>query len=96
MTRHSADAILDEVRTMLADFHGRVYLDPIERDTRFFGDLGLASIDAVVMGETLEGRYGRKIPFGELMAELGRRTDRDLKIGELVDFLERHLDSGNV
>ena len=30
---------------------------------------GLASIDAVVLGETLESRYGRKLPFHELMAE---------------------------
>ena len=27
---------------------------------------------------------------GELMAELGRRDDRDLTIGELVDFLVAH------
>jgi acyl carrier protein len=60
-------------------------------ETRFFADLGLASIDAVVLGETLEGLYGRPLPFGELMAELGRRTDRDLQIGELVAFLRRSL-----
>jgi acyl carrier protein len=92
MSGPTADEILDDIRAILADFHGRVYLDSIERQTRFFADLGLASIDAVVLGETLEGHYGRTLPFGELMADLGRRPDRDLKIGELVDFLERHLD----
>lgn len=93
MSKRTEDEVLDDVRAILADFHGRVYLDPIDRPTRFFADLGLASIDAVVLGETLEGRYGQSLPFGSLLADLGRRADRDLKIGELVDFLVRHLDS---
>jgi acyl carrier protein len=54
-------------------------------------DLGLASIDAVVLGEALVQHYRRPIPFKELMAEIGRRTERDLSIGELVTFLEAHL-----
>ena len=57
------------------------------RDTRFFADLGLASIDAVVLSEAIQEHYGRPLPFDELMAEIGRRTDRDLSIGELVAFL---------
>ena len=87
----SPDAILEDLGQLLRDFHGREYSGPIGRETRFFADLGLASIDAVVLGETLENRYGRTLPFGDLMAELGQRTDRDLKIGELADFLHRHL-----
>jgi acyl carrier protein len=96
MSQPSADAILDDIRAILADFHGRAYLDPIDRETRFFADLGLASIDAVVLGEMLEARYGRSLPFGALLAELGKRTNRDLNIGELVDFLDRHLNAGSV
>jgi acyl carrier protein len=91
MKDDSPDAFLDVLGELLRDFHGREYLGRIDRETRFFADLGLASIDAVVLGEALESRYGRKLPFGELMAELGQRTDRDLKIGELADFLRRHL-----
>ena len=37
-----------------ANFHGREYSGPIGPETRFFADLGLASIDAVVLGETLQ------------------------------------------
>ena len=63
---------------------------PIDRETRFFADLGLASIDAVVLGEMLQEHYGRPLPFGELMAELGRREDRDLtRSGELAGFPRR-------
>ena len=64
---------------------------PIEPETRFFADLGLASIDAVVLGEAIQQHYGRPLPFGELMADLGRR-DRarpgDRRAGRLPP---RHL-----
>ena len=90
MTESSSE-ILAEVARILSDFQGREYSGAIDRETRFFADLGLASIDAVVLGETLQEHYGRPLPFGELMAELGRRTDRDLSIGELADFLSRNL-----
>ena len=43
----------------------------------------------MVLGESLQNFYGRSLPFGDLMAELGRRDDRDLKVGELVGFLRR-------
>ena len=87
----SEPAILATLGRMLADFQGREYSGPIERETLFFADLGLASIDAVVLGEELQIHYGQPIPFGEMMAELGQREDRDLQIGELSSFLARHL-----
>ncbi|HZW33743.1 MAG TPA: acyl carrier protein [Isosphaeraceae bacterium] len=65
----------------------------IDEDTRFFADLGLASIDAVVLSEALQQHYDRSLPFHELMAEIGRRTERDLSMGELVTFLGQHLGS---
>ena len=83
--------ILDDLARVLSDFQGREYSDAISPETRFFSDLGLASIDAVVLGETLQARYGRTLPFGELMADLGRRENRDLSMGELAAFLARHL-----
>jgi acyl carrier protein len=80
-----------DLREVLAGFNGRDYSGTIGRETRFFADLGLASIDAVVLGETLQARYGRPLPFGELLADLGRRTERDMTLGEMADFLHRHL-----
>lgn len=84
-------AILADLARILSDFQGREYSGAIGRETRFFADLGLASIDAVVLGEMLQEHYGRPLPFGELMAGMGRREDRDLSIGDLADFLTRHL-----
>src|SRR4051812_26757991 len=86
--------ILADVAAILASFNGREYSGTIGPETRFFADLGLASIDAVVLGEALEAHYGRPLPFGELMADLGRRTERDMNLGEMAEFLHRHLASG--
>lgn len=87
----TAADLLADLAAILADFQGREYSDVIDRKTRFFGDLGFASIDAVVLGEALEKRYGRRLPFNQLLAELGQRQAEDLEVGELVDFLVRHL-----
>jgi acyl carrier protein len=89
-SRPTRDEILEDVAEILAGFHGDDP-DTIGPATRFFADLGLASIDAVVLGEALQLHYGRPLPFGELMAELGRRTERDMSVGEVADFLHRHL-----
>ena len=83
--------ILRDVSSVLADHLGVAPTTAIDESTRFFADLGLASIDAVVLGEAIQQHYGRPLPFDELMAEIGRRTDRDLSIGELVAFLNKHL-----
>lgn len=91
MSELTSARILGDLEEILRDFHGREYSGAFGLETRFFADLGLASIDAVVLGEMLEGRYGQRLPFGDLMATLGSREDRDLKIGEFVEFLETHL-----
>lgn len=85
------EKIWSDIEGVLRNFHGREYSGRIGPETRFFADLGLASIDAVVLGETLQQLYGRTLPFGELMADLGRRDDRDMNLGELAEFLGRHL-----
>jgi len=59
--------------------------------TRVFNDLGLASIDLVVLGERLEEFYGRRLPFGPFLAELRKRGADDLELSELVIFLLRHI-----
>lgn len=83
--------ILDVLAETLANFHGREYGGEIGPETRFFGDLGLASIDAVVLGENLQDRFGRPLPFGELMADLGSRADRDVTVGELAEFIDHQF-----
>jgi acyl carrier protein len=91
MTAPSRSEILHDVAAILADRLGVASSTAIDEDTRFFADLGLASIDAVVLSEAIQQHYGRALPFNDLMAEIGRRTERDLSIGELVVFLHDHL-----
>ncbi len=83
--------ILDDLVAILSDQIGVGFSSSIDENTRLFADLGLASIDAVVMSETLQKHYDRPLPFRELMAEIGRKTQRDLSIGELIAFLTAHL-----
>jgi len=85
------DQILNDVAGILRNFNGREYSGVIGPDTWFFSDLGLASIDAVVLGEALEEHYGRNLPFHVFMADLGRRAVRDVSVGELVTFLHPYL-----
>jgi acyl carrier protein len=91
MAIHSKADILKDVAAILSD---RLAVSPstrIDEDTRFFSDLGLASIDAVVLSEAIQEHYGQLLPFNELMAEIGRRTERDLSIGELITFISNNL-----
>lgn len=83
--------ILDELRRVFRDGLNVDPIEPITTETKFFADLGLASIDAVVLGEELQKHYGRKLPFNEMLAELGAREERDMTIGELVEFLRASL-----
>jgi acyl carrier protein len=90
----SREQILNDLAGILRSFHGREYSGAIGPHTCFFGDLGLGSIDAVVLGETLEEHYGRQLPFGRFMADLGRRAVRDIELADLVAFLHQHLNQG--
>ena len=60
----SRTEILDDVTAILAEqTWGSRPRAAIDEDTRFFADLGLASIDAVVLSEALQEHYGRPLPF---------------------------------
>jgi acyl carrier protein len=83
--------ILDDLALILERDLGVQYSTAIKEETRFFADLGLASIDAVVLSERLREHYRQPLPFDLLMAEIGRRMERDLSIGELVAFLAANL-----
>jgi acyl carrier protein len=83
--------ILDDIATILSDQLGVQSSGSIDVETRFFADLGLASIDAVVLSEAIQNHYQRPLPFNVLMAEIGQRTERDISIGELVAFVSDHL-----
>ena len=59
--------------------------------TRFIADLGLESLEIVVLGTMIQHQYGR-LPFAEYLEELGQRPveERDVTVAELVAFICEH------
>jgi acyl carrier protein len=79
------DDILELMRTLAGDWEYEGELTP---DTRMLADLGLESLDLVVLGTSIQRRHGR-LPFAEFLAEIGERPPeaRDVSIQELVAFV---------
>lgn len=63
----------------------------ISRETMLFADLNLESIDLVMLNEMIETKYEMSFPFQDFMAELGRQNQRDISMGQFVDFIDNHL-----
>ena len=95
MGTKTADEILGDLSTLLSDFQGREYSGEIGPSTLFFEDLGFASIDAVVLGETLETMYQQKIPFNKFLISLRQQQVQDIEVGRLAEFLSEHLASSS-
>lgn len=88
----SAEQLYADLATVVATaFPDRDVSVPIGPDTRVFADIGLASIELVVLGERLEQFYGRKLPYGPFLAGLRNRGADDLALGELVAFLQTYV-----
>jgi acyl carrier protein len=66
----------------------------IGADTLLMNDLTFESIDVVMLIVAIEERFEKTgMPFEELLMVDGRYVD-DLRVSELVGFLEKHLKSG--
>ena len=88
--RTTDDILADLAAVVRRTFADRDFPDEVTAGTRVFADLGLASIDVVVLAEKLEAHYGRKLPFGAFLKGLRDRGAEDLEVGELVAFLHQH------
>lgn len=87
----SRETIVRELAQMLRGFEGREYGGEIGPETLFFAELGMNSIDAVVLGEKIEERYGKKFPFRQFLTGLRDRGAADLSVGALADFLLENM-----
>lgn len=84
--------VLDGVLEMLSELSGDWEYDgEITADTYFLADLGLESLDIVVLGTLIQQRYGR-LPFPQYLEELGQRPveERDVNVAEVVAFVCEH------
>jgi acyl carrier protein len=87
----TAETILHDLAAVVgATFPDRDF-PPVDLDSRAFADLGLASIDLVVLAERLEQHYGRKLPFGVFLKSLRDRGADDVSLGDLVAFLQQSI-----
>jgi acyl carrier protein len=67
------------------------YTGEIGPQTRFVADLGLESLEIVVLSTMIQQRYGR-LPFPQFFDEIGRRPvdERDLTVAEVAAFVCEH------
>ena len=94
MNTFTQDSILGDVLALLKELaRDWEYSGEITPDTWLFADLGFESIDAVILASFVQKHYGRPFPFPQLLAEIGKREVKDLRISELVGFIYQHLNS---
>jgi acyl carrier protein len=92
MSGRTPDQIYSDLAAVLTSaFPDRDPPSDVGPGTRVFADLGMASIELVVLGERLEQHYGRRLPFGPFLASLRNSGADDLQLGDLVAFLRRHV-----
>jgi acyl carrier protein len=67
------------------------HTDEIGPQTRFVADLGLESLEIVVLSTMVQQQYGR-LPFPQFFEEIGQRPidERDLSVSELAMFVCEH------
>jgi acyl carrier protein len=81
------DYILKTLEGLCRDWD---YSRPVALDSLLFTELGLESLDAVILGTAIQEHFRKTLPFPALFAELGEMR-RDLSIRELVAFVDKHL-----
>ena len=87
--RVDASAVRDELFGLIDELaEDWEYDGELTGETRFLADMGLESLDLVVLGTMIQQRCGR-LPFTEWLAEIGERPveERDVSIDELVAFI---------
>ncbi|MEN3609149.1 acyl carrier protein [Plantactinospora sp. ZYX-F-223] len=84
-------AILAEVTDMLRAVRDDIDAE-VTMDTTFREDLGIESIEIVALAGRLQARYGNAVNLAQFVAGLDLASIRDLRVGELVDYIAAALD----
>ena len=88
-TEGKTQAVLAEVRALIAQVMGEDYVADIEidLDTSFNADLEVESIEFVALSEVLRERYGDDVDFVAWIADMEVDEIIALSVGELVAFI---------
>jgi acyl carrier protein len=84
--------VMQGILELLSEANGDwEYTGEIGAQTRFVADLGLESLEIVVLSTMIQQRYGR-LPFPQFFDEIGQRPvdERDLTVAELANFVCEH------
>ena len=85
-------AVMNEIVELLEELkEDWEYEGELEPNTRFLTDLGLQSLDIVVLSTMVQHRYGR-LPFPAWFEAIGKRPpdERDVTLRDLVTFVCEH------
>ena len=88
-------AILAEIGDMLREALDEYGMDDVEitMETAFHDDLGLESIDLVMLADRLRERYGAGVNLAEFLADKELEEVIALRVGELVEYVTARLAS---
>ena len=90
--KQSRQEILDYVLKAMSELsQDWDYSEPVGPDTLLFSEMGLDSLDLVVLGTGMQEHYGMQMPFAEFLASVGERGQRDVAVNELVDFIDSQV-----
>jgi acyl carrier protein len=81
--------VMEGILELLSEAQGDwEYEGEIGPDTLFVADLGLESLEIVVLSTMVQQRYGR-LPFPQFFDEIGQRPvdQRDLSVTDLAAFV---------
>ena len=95
MHRTRQEVMADVVRLLSRLADDWEYYGEITPQMYLFTDMGLESLDIVVLATSIQEHYGRVMPFPEFFAEIGQREIRDISVGEWVDFVHQHLNEAS-
>ena len=87
----TSEQTLSDLALIVDDLKDGNVPENMGRQTMLFADLNLESIDLVMLNEMIEQKYATTFPFQDFMAELGRQNQRDISLGQFVDFIDGHL-----
>jgi acyl carrier protein len=84
--------VLEGIVALLNELKGDwEYAGEIGPETYFVADLGLESLEIVVLSTMIQQQYGR-LPFPEYFDQIGQRPidERDVSVAELASFVCEH------
>ncbi len=85
--------ILERLARLVSEVVGVELVEPITAETSLGQDLELESIELVMLAEQIQREFGERVNFAEWLS--GKELDEliQMKVGDIVDYIESCLSS---